>query len=88
MLDRLPYLSLSEAAEYCNCTTGQLLRLAEKGPEHVELLFTVDYKEMGFGPDRLTMDRGDTEHFLAIPSINAKELFHKGETSVQTFLVS
>lgn len=88
MLNCLPYLSLSEAAEYCNCTESQLLRMAEKGPDHIELLYTVDYEEMGFGSDKLSLEAGDTEHFLAIPPINAKELFHKGVTFVQTFLVS
>ena len=88
MLQQLSYLSLSEAAEYCDCTESQLLRLAESGQEQLELLYTVDYEDMGFGPDAIPVDTGDTEHFLAIPCTHVKELIHKGQTSVRTFLVS
>lgn len=87
MLRHLPYLSLSEAAEYCGYSESQLLRLAEKGPEYLELLSSIGYEEMGFGPGDIPMDSGDTEHFLAIPCTHIKELTHRGQTSVQTFLV-
>lgn len=88
MLGQLPYLNLNEAAEYCNCTVSQLLRIAEKGPEYVELLYTVTYEDMGFGSDQVPLGSGDTGHFLAIPCTNVKDLIHSGQTSVQTFLVS